>query len=174
MISVIFVALMLFVLFYPPAVLAMNCMKGLLKKKKLTAGEAIGACVPFLNLVKIRKLFYGTAKSVIFAIIIILTLVLYRMLAIFVLYINEWVVLISTVAMLLAMVLIWLVSAFVYFDVAVMVRAGFFTKICCWLLPPLGAYFTSVLVRPYLKSVREELDGTFGNQGYQTSEQSNG
>ena len=161
--GILFLCMVAFVLFYPPAVLAMACYKSCMRKKQLTAWETISCCIPLYNLTVIRKSFYGSAKFVNAMLAGILVCIIYRVLAILVLYQNQWCMLVSTVSMLIAIALIWIVSAYTFLDTAVCVRQGLITKLCCIFLPPLGAFVVSKAVAPYMKSVAEELDGTFGN-----------
>ena len=161
--SLIYIFLVCFVLFYPPAVLAIACYKSCMRKKKLSAFEVLACCIPLYNLAVIRKSFYDSAKIVYAALAIIVVCVAYRFVAIFLLYENALLMLASTVGMLAAMVIIWLISAFTFFDTAVCVNQGLLVKLLCILLPPLGAFIVSKAIAPYMKSVREELDGTFSN-----------
>lgn len=159
--TITYLLILIGVLFYPPAVLAIESYKACMRKKKLSAYEYILCCLPLVNLIVMRKAFYGTAKIIYTSLGLIVAGIIYRALAILVLYSNGWIVLTSSVVMMATMVLIWLVSAYTFYDIAVCVRQGTFIKLFCIFLPPLGAYLASKAVRPYMKSVKEELDGTF-------------
>lgn len=161
--SIVFIFMMGAVLFYPPAALAINCYKSCMRHRKLTFSEMLLCAIPLWNLHVIRKSFFGSAKVVDSGLSFILVCSIVRALALTVFLSNEWLVLISSVGMMISLALIWLLTAYVTFDTACCVSASTLVKVLCWIAPPLGAFIVSKEILPYMKSVKEELDGTFGD-----------
>lgn len=162
MIGTIYVLVLLVIVFiYPSAALACSCYKSCMRKKKLSVGEMLLCWIPFVNLHVIRKSFYGTAKAVDAGLAVIGGCIAIRAVALFFLYSNEWFMVISSFVMIGCILFTWLLSGYVYYDTAVCVNQGSFIKLFCWVIPPLGAFIVSKAVAPFMKSMKEELDGTF-------------
>lgn len=157
----VYCILLVAVLIYPPATLSLECYKSCMRRNKLTLSETIICWIPLYNLAVIRKAFYGTSKLHNTVIGSMLAFILFRTIAILILYENVIIMLISSILMLATIGLVWLLSAITFVDTAVCVRESFLVKVLCIITPPLGAYLVSRKVRPYMKTIKDELEGTF-------------
>lgn len=149
------------VLIYPQGVLASECYRSCMRRKHLTFMESLVCWIPLINLATIRKSFYNSYKLHSATLLLIFSGIVYRTLAILVLWENSVVVLSSVYIMLVVMIMIWALSAYTFYDTAKCIRQGGITKLLCVFVPPLGAYLVSNKIRPYMRSVKDELEGTF-------------
>lgn len=159
--TLVYLILMIAVLVYPPATLSLECYKSCMRRQKLNLFETIKCWIPIYNLTVIRNSFYGSAHMHQFFNIIILFGVAFRAFVIFALPYNQLALILSVVAVLISMTATWILAAVTFIDTGVCVRESFTVLVLCAVTPPLGAYLVSRKVRPYMKSVKDELEGTF-------------
>lgn len=131
-----------------------------------TGGELIKAYMPFVNIRFSRVLAYGTSPVFLACLILIGVVLLVRGLS-FVLVgmdigIGVYMAFFSSFLSLAAIALWWVLAAINGVDFANMLQAGFITKLCCVILPPMGYYMLSNVVLPYFRSEEAGVNDTFG------------
>lgn len=130
--------------------------------------EKLKAYVPFANIRYARVLAYGSSPIFLIFLLFALFLLLMRFLSIIAVSMDigfmVYVYMVSSMLVMAAFAIWWILAAINGVDFASMLGAGMFTKIFCILLPPLGYYMLSQAVLPYFKAEAVSLNDTFGSQ----------
>lgn len=151
--------IMLFVFLFPPSILAIESCKAC--GIKLSGGDKALCWIPVYNVIKAHNAFWGTSKAAMAAFIVSAICLITRCVAIFAFYTNEYFLIISSAIAIVGLLLIWLTTGIVALRIAAATRQGMLVRILCICLPPLGTYLVAKSVGPFMRSIRDELEGTF-------------
>lgn len=129
---------------------------------KLPMLDNILAFIPFNNIAMTRKAFGYSTVPVYVAGGVAYALFLFRLVAIFILYENPWIMLISIYTNIFMIIVTIAVHAWVLMQTAIALQQTLFTKICCIIVQPLAALIIGSNAIRELREAEEDLKDTFG------------
>lgn len=150
---------MLFVFMFPPYVLAVESCKAC--GMQLSRGDKALCLIPVYNVIKAHCAFWGTAKVAIAAFVVSALCLCVRAVAIFFFYTNENFLVLSSAVAIIGLLIAWLTTGIVALRIASSTRQGMLVRLLCVCVPPLGTYLVAKSVGPFMKVMKDELDGTF-------------
>lgn len=153
---VIMCFILLGVMWYPGFMLARNMVRAV-GQTEPTVGDTILACIPGLNLAVSRKQLYGKATLVYVMFVLSVVAVIQRfvfylafpdaIMASFISLILTWVILFLT----------WITYGYILWDIGTCIQAGFVTKLCGFIMPPLACFILGKNCIPIMNSMYSEM-----------------
>lgn len=122
------------------------------------SSKIVGA-IPMVNNVYLHKMFYNKFGYPMYAYSVVLAIFAFRLISIIIG--STILLLISAMADLVAIGIVWMVAAIVAIDIGRMVSSSFWKYIVAVVVPPLGCALIAADISPFLAHAEDEVKGTF-------------
>ena len=164
LIGLAFIITLLFGVFAIPAGMLASKAYRATKGEKPDGIRAIYCYLPMYNIIYARKQLYGASPVFTIGAVIIALLSMFRMVSLVFLTAVPVLTVYSSMGMLLAIALFYIMCIIHAVDICRMIDGGVLTLALSVVVPPLAMYILSLKMLPYFRDVKEDLDDTFAAQ----------